>query len=72
MSMTEHPLKLWGAGPRALKVQLVAAFAGVPLEPVPHTQGVTNQTPHFLKNLNALGKVRFLNGSGFDPKHLRS
>lgn len=51
------PLKLWGAGTRATKVQLVAALCGVPTEMPPFTFGVTNKTPEFLA-MNPLGKVR--------------
>ncbi len=56
--MAEHPMKLWGAGFRTLKVQLVAAFAGVPIEQNRnYTHGTSNKTAQFLA-LNEWGKVR--------------
>jgi len=50
------PYKLYGAGTRTLKVELVAAFAGIELEKAPFTMNVTNRTPWFLK-LNPNGKI---------------
>ena len=60
--MAEQPLKLWGCGMRVVKVQLVAAFAGMPLEQVANfTFGTTNRTAQFLA-LNDLGKVNATSG----------
>ena len=49
-------IKLWGGGPRTLKVELVAAFADVAVEKPPFTFGVTNRTPWYLA-MNPMGKV---------------
>ena len=48
-------LKLYGAGTRVLKVEVVAAFAGIQLEKPAFTMGVTNKTPWYLK-MNPNGK----------------
>lgn len=53
------PYKIYGAGARALKVALVAEFAGVEYENAPFTMGITNKTPWFLK-LNPNGKIPVL------------
>lgn len=53
------PLKLYGAGARFLKAQLVADFAGVALEIPTFTSGITNRTPDYLA-MNPLGKFPVL------------
>lgn len=55
--MVDQPLKLWGSGYRANKIQLVAAFAGVHVEQqLTFTHGTTNKTAQFLA-MNDRGKV---------------
>ncbi|KAF5833311.1 hypothetical protein DUNSADRAFT_10432 [Dunaliella salina] len=53
------PYTLYGMGPRALKVQLVAAFANVEIQKAPFTMGITNKTPWYLK-MNPNGKFPLL------------
>lgn len=53
------PLQLYGAGSRALKVELVAAFAGVEIEMPSFIMGVTNKTPWFME-MNPNGKIPVL------------
>ena len=56
--MAGTPLRLWGNGHQAITVEIVAAFAGVELEIVPHfTLGATNKTPKFLE-MSPSGKAR--------------
>lgn len=55
----EPPLKLWGIGLRALKVEIVATFADVSIVKPPFTSDITNKTAWFLA-LNPLGKVCLL------------
>lgn len=54
MSMPPHTLH--GLGTKVLKVELVAAFAGVELHRPPFTWGLTQKTRRFLE-LSPTGKV---------------
>ena len=52
----DPPARLYGTGLQALKVELVAAFAGVKLDRPAFTAGVTDKTPWFLA-LSPQGQV---------------
>ena len=54
--MSMPPYTLHGLGTKVLKVELVAAFAGVELHRPPFTWGLTQKTRRFLE-LSPTGKV---------------
>ncbi|KAG2437150.1 hypothetical protein HXX76_005817, partial [Chlamydomonas incerta] len=47
--MSDTKPRLYGVGVKALRLQVVAAVAGVELDVAPFTEGLTNATPNYLR-----------------------
>lgn len=50
--------ELWGTGPTALAVEVIAVSGGASVETPFFMQGVTNRTPTYLADVAADGQVR--------------
>ncbi|GLI61130.1 hypothetical protein VaNZ11_003405 [Volvox africanus] len=64
--MVDAKPRLYGVGVKALRLQVVAAVAGVELDVPPFTEGLTNQTPAYLA-LDAEGTFPLLVTSAGTP-----